>query len=53
MQIRALPSISSMIAHLTRHALLRELEERATVSRWVLSAYTISDEKGAFRALSN
>jgi hypothetical protein len=33
-------------AHLTSPALLRELEERATASRWVLSAYTISDEKG-------
>lgn len=32
-------------AHLTRPALLHELEERATVSHWVLSAYTISDEK--------
>ncbi|MEC5406612.1 hypothetical protein VOM14_13740 [Paraburkholderia sp. MPAMCS5] len=35
-------------AHLTRPALLRELEERATASRWVLSAYTISDDSGGF-----
>ncbi|SAK40125.1 hypothetical protein [Caballeronia ptereochthonis] len=35
-------------AHLTRPALLRELEERATASCWVLSAYTISDDKGGF-----
>ncbi|HDR9224186.1 TPA: hypothetical protein QDB19_000357 [Burkholderia vietnamiensis] len=35
-------------AHLTRPALLRELEERATSSRWVLSAYTISDDRGGF-----
>ncbi|MGF6915855.1 hypothetical protein [Paraburkholderia sp. 40] len=35
-------------AHLTRPALLRELEERATASRWVLSAYTISDDEGGF-----
>lgn len=35
-------------AHLTRPALLSELEERATVSRWVLSAYTISEDKGGF-----
>lgn len=33
-------------AHLTRPALLRELEEHATASRWVLSAYTIIDDKG-------
>lgn len=32
-------------AHLSRPALLRELEERATVSRWVLTAFTIADEK--------
>jgi hypothetical protein len=35
-------------AHLTRPALLSELEERATASRWVLSAYTISEDKGGF-----
>ena len=35
-------------AHLTRPAWLIELEERATVSRWVLSAYTISEDKGGF-----
>lgn len=35
-------------AHLTRSALLSELEERATASRWVLSAYTISEDKGGF-----
>jgi len=35
-------------AHLTRPALLSELEERATASRWVLSAYTISGDKGGF-----
>lgn len=33
-------------AHLTRPAWLRELEECATASRWVLSAYTISEDKG-------
>lgn len=35
-------------AHLARPALLNELEERATASRWVLSAYTISEDKGGF-----
>ncbi|WP_175870999.1 hypothetical protein [Burkholderia sp. BCC0397] len=35
-------------AHLTRPAFLRELEERATESRWVLSAHTISEDKGGF-----
>lgn len=35
-------------AHLTRPALLNELEERATALRWVLSAYTISEDKGGF-----
>jgi hypothetical protein len=35
-------------AHLTSPALLSELEERATASRWVLSAYTISGDKGGF-----
>ncbi|WP_223547914.1 hypothetical protein [Pseudomonas sp. A-B-19] len=33
-------------AHLARPALLREMEERATTSRWVLSAHTISEDKG-------
>ncbi|NWA28571.1 hypothetical protein HX866_27150 [Pseudomonas gingeri] len=33
-------------AHLARPALLRELEERATTSVWVLSAHTISEDKG-------
>jgi len=33
-------------AHLTRPALLRELEEQASTSRWVLSAYTISEDMG-------
>lgn len=33
-------------AHLARPALLRELEEHATASRWVLSAHTISEDKG-------
>lgn len=35
-------------AHLMRAASLSELEERATVSQWVLSAYTISEDKGNF-----
>ena len=35
-------------AHLTRPVLLNELEERATASRWVLSAYTISEDRGGF-----
>lgn len=35
-------------AHLSRAAWLRELEEQATASRWVLSAHTISDDKGNF-----
>ena len=35
-------------AHLTRPAFLRELEEQATASRWVLSAYTISEDKSGF-----
>lgn len=33
-------------AHLTRPALLRELEEHATASRWILSAHTVSDDQG-------
>lgn len=35
-------------AHLMRASALSELEERATVSQWVLSAYTISEDKGNF-----
>ena len=35
-------------AHLTRPVLINELEERATASRWVLSAYTISEDRGGF-----
>jgi hypothetical protein len=35
-------------AHLTRPALLSALEERSTTSRWVLSAYTIFEDKGGF-----
>jgi len=35
-------------AHLTRPAVMRELEERATTSRWVLSAYTIFEDRGGF-----
>jgi hypothetical protein len=31
-------------AHLARPALLRELEERATASRWVLSAHTTAED---------
>ncbi len=33
-------------AHLARPQLLRQLEERATTSSWVLSAHTISESKG-------
>jgi hypothetical protein len=33
-------------AHLARPALLRELEERATESQWILSAHTVSEDKG-------
>lgn len=35
-------------AHLTSPALLREMEERTTTSCWVLSAFTISDDRGGF-----
>ncbi|MFJ2684601.1 hypothetical protein ACIOYV_12775 [Pseudomonas sp. NPDC087342] len=35
-------------AHLTRPALLRDLEERATESQWILSAHTVSEDKGGY-----